>query len=136
MNRRGRISAPSFLSKGDQQTTRCEALASQRWRLDGVRRPDLEGAEEPDLPVTPFCNTLPIRRAPAVPSASLSLDTAFVGGPTLMAAWSRQRYYRQGAGGLHYVDLGLSRGFEANPIVDGEGVVLTYEYLFERVMPA
>jgi uncharacterized protein len=28
------------------------------WRVDGTRRPDLEGAEEPDLSVTPFCNTL------------------------------------------------------------------------------
>src|SRR5688572_29188376 len=28
------------------------------WRVDGARRPDLDGAVEPDLSVTPFCNTL------------------------------------------------------------------------------
>jgi uncharacterized protein len=34
------------------------------WQVDGARRPDLEGADEPDLSVTPFCNTFPIRRMP------------------------------------------------------------------------
>jgi hypothetical protein len=33
------------------------------------------------------------------------------------------------------VDLGLSRGFEADLTVDADGLVLTYEHLFERVTP-
>ena len=110
--------------------------AGTGWRVDGALRADLEGAEEPDLSVTPFCNTLPIRRTPEAPGASLPLDTAFIDGPALTVARSSQRYDRQGAGRLRYVDLGLSRGFEADLIVDGEGLVLKYEHLFERVMPA
>ena len=110
--------------------------AGTGWRVDGALRPDLEGAEEPDLSVTPFCNTLPIRRMPEAPGASLQLDTAFIDGPALTVARSSQRYDRQGAGRLRYVDLGLSRGFEADLVVDGEGLVLKYEHLFERVMPA
>jgi uncharacterized protein len=110
--------------------------AGTGWRVDGTPRPDLEGAEEPDLSVTPFCNTLPIRRTPEAPGASLPLDTAFIDGPALTVARSSQRYDRQGTGRLRYVDLGLSRGFEADLIVDGEGLVLNYEHLFERVMPA
>ena len=106
------------------------------WRVDGTPRPDLEGAEEPDLSVTPFCNTLPIRRTPEAPGASLLLDTAFIDGAALTVARSSQRYDRQGTGRLRYVDLGLFRGFEADLIVDGEGLVLSYEHLFERVMPA
>src|SRR5688500_20408098 len=35
------------------------------WSVDGVRRADLDGADEPDLSITPFSNTLPLRRAPA-----------------------------------------------------------------------
>jgi uncharacterized protein len=27
------------------------------WKVDGVRRPDLDSAEEPGLSATPFCNT-------------------------------------------------------------------------------
>src|SRR3990170_3222323 len=110
--------------------------AGTGWRVDGAPRPDLEGAEEPDLSVTPFCNTFPIRRTSTVVGDSLPLDTAFIDGPALTVARSSQRYDRQGPGRLRYVDLGLSRGFEADLVVDGEGLVLQYEHLFERVIPA
>lgn len=105
------------------------------WRVDGVLRPDLEGAEEPDLSVTPFCNTFPIRRTPEGAGAQLPLDTAFVDGPSLTVTRSSQRYDRQGPRRLRYVDLGLSRGFEADLVVDEAGLVLSYEHLFERVAP-
>jgi hypothetical protein len=103
------------------------------WVVDGVARPDLDGAEEPDLSVTPFCNTFPIRRTPEAPGRGPPLDTAFIDGPALTVARSRQRYDRQGPGRLRYVDLGLSAGFEADLVVDGQGLVLRYEHLFERV---
>jgi len=106
------------------------------WRVDGVLRPDLEGAEEPDLSITPFCNTFPIRRTPQGAGESLTLDTAFIDGPALTVARSRQRYDRQGPQRLRYVDLGLSLGFEADLVVDDRGLVLHYEHLFERVTPA
>ncbi|HEV2558971.1 MAG TPA: putative glycolipid-binding domain-containing protein [Microvirga sp.] len=109
--------------------------AGTGWRVDGLPRPDLDGAEEPDLSVTPFCNTFPIRRTPDEPGASLVLDTAFIDGPALTVAHSRQRYDRQGPGRLRYVDLGLSRGFEADLEVDRAGLVLSYEHLFERCAP-
>lgn len=109
--------------------------AGAGWRVDGAPRPDLDGAEEPDLSVTPFCNTSPIRRLPAPAGASLTLDVAFIDGPALTVARSRQRYVRQGPGRVRYVDLGLSRGFEADVVVDAAGLVLRYERLFERVTP-
>lgn len=103
------------------------------WSVDGVARPDLEGAQEPDLSVTPFCNTFPIRRTPEALGPDLPLDTAFIDGPALTVARSRQRYDRQGPGRVRYVDLGLSAGFEADLVVDEQGLVLRYEHLFERV---
>jgi uncharacterized protein len=106
------------------------------WQVDGKTRPDLDGAEEPDLSVTPFCNTFPIRRAPDIVGEGVPLDTAFIDGPALTVARSRQRYDRQGPRRLRYVDLGLSRGFEADLVVDETGLVLSYEHLFERVTPA
>ncbi|CEJ12237.1 hypothetical protein BN1110_02534 [bacterium YEK0313] len=106
------------------------------WRVDGVDRPDLDGAEEPDLSITPFCNTFPIRRVPETAGASLALDIAFIDGPALTVARSRQRYDRQGPRHLRYVDLGLSQGFEADLVVDDAGLVVTYEHLFERLTPA
>ncbi len=67
---------------------------------------------------------------------SLALDTAFIDGPALTVARSSQRCDGQGLGRLRYVDLGLSRGFEADLVVDGAGRVLRYEHLFERVSPS
>jgi hypothetical protein len=110
--------------------------AGTGWRVDGALRPDLDGTEEPDLSVTPFCNSLPIRRTPDTPGASLTLDTAFIDGPALKVARSRQRYDRQGPGRVRFVDLGLSRGFEADLAVDDAGLVLHYQHLFERVAPS
>lgn len=107
--------------------------AGAGWRVDGAARPDLDGAEEPDLSVTPFCNTFPIRRTAPDAGASLTLDTAFIDGAALTVARSRQRYERQGPGRLRYVDLGLSSGFRADLVVDDQGLVLRYEHLFERV---
>ncbi len=109
--------------------------AGSGWRVNGAPRPDLGGAEEPDLSATPFCNTLPIRRTPDAAGESLTLDTAFIDGPALTVARSSQRYDRQGPGRVRFVDLGLSRGFEADLVVDDAGLVLRYEHLFERVAP-
>jgi hypothetical protein len=109
--------------------------AAGGWRVDGAPRPDLDGAEEPDLSVTPFCNTFPIRRMLRGAPQSLTLDTAFIDAPALTVARSRQRYDRQGAGRLRFVDLGLSAGFEADLVVDDDGLVLRYAGLFERIEP-
>lgn len=110
--------------------------AGRGWRVNGAPRPDLDGAEEPDLSVTPFCNTFPIRRTPQGLGDSLTLDTAYIDGSALTVARSRQRYDRQGPRRLRYVDLGLSAGFEADLVVDEMGLVLHYEHLFERVSPS
>jgi hypothetical protein len=106
------------------------------WRVDGRRRTDLEGAEEPDLSVTPFCNTFPIRRTPDGAGASRTLDTCFVDGAAMTVQRSRQRYDRLGPDRVRYVDLGVSAGFEADLDVDDRGLVLRYQHLFERVAPA
>ena len=107
--------------------------AGTGWRVDGQLRPDLDGAEEPDLSVTPFCNTFPIRRMPAAAGESLTLDTAFIDGPALTVARSRQRYDLRGPRRVRYVDLGLSAGFEADLVLDEDGLVLRYQHLFERL---
>lgn len=109
--------------------------AGAGWLADGERRPDLDGAAEPDLSITPFCNTFPIRRMPNAPGESLTLDTAFIDGPALTATRSRQRYDRHGPSRVRYVDLGLSAGFEADLVVDDDGLVLSYEHMFVRVSP-
>jgi hypothetical protein len=109
--------------------------AGRGWRVDGAVRPDLDGTEEPDLSVTPFCNTLPIRRLANEAAPSLTLDTAYIDGPALTVTRSRQRYDRLAADRFRYVDLGVAEGFVADLVVDREGLVLRYQHLFERIAP-
>jgi len=103
------------------------------WLVDGRRRPDLEGADEPDLSITPFCNTLPIRRTPETVGAELTLETCYIDAAAMTVERSRQRYERLGPNRVRYVDLGVAAGFEAELEVDDEGFVLRYGLLFERV---
>jgi len=103
------------------------------WRVNGQPRPDLDGAEEPDLSVTPFSNTIPIRRLLASDDASLTLDVAYVNGADLTVSRSRHRYEREGPGRIRYIDLGLFPGFEAELHIDRRMVVVSYGRLFERV---
>ncbi|WP_137389460.1 putative glycolipid-binding domain-containing protein [Rhodoligotrophos defluvii] len=104
-----------------------------RWLVDGEPRPDLDGADEPDLSVTPFCNTLIIRHMLADEGSTLTVDTAYVNGDDLRVSRSRQRYDFKASGCFRYVDLGLAAGFEADLHVDNDGLVRHYEHLFERV---
>lgn len=108
--------------------------AGSNWGVDGVERPDLDGAEEADLSVTPFSNMLPIRRLPRTPGETLTLDTAFIDGRTLSVMRSHQRYERQGPRAVRYIDLGLSAGFEADLTLDDSGFIVSYEHLFERIL--
>lgn len=104
-----------------------------QWLVDGEPRPDLDGAEEPDLSVTPFCNTFQVLRTPTTPGDSLTLDTCYVDAATMTVQRSRQRYERLGPNRVRYVDLGVASGFEADLDVDDDGLVLRYEHLFERL---
>jgi hypothetical protein len=103
------------------------------WRVDGKARPDLDGADDPDLSVTPFCNTLALRRFGPPPGGAGELTTVYVGFPDLSISPSRQRYERLDAHVFRYVDLGLSRGFEADLVVDERGLVRQYPTLFDRL---
>ncbi|WMT91630.1 putative glycolipid-binding domain-containing protein [Pelagibacterium sp. H642] len=122
-------------SDADGMTRIALERAGTGWSVDGVHRPDLDGAEEPDLSVTPLCNTLPIRKLLSGAKDSLTLDVSYIDAATMAVRRSRQRYDRLTPTRVHYTDLGVANGFEADLDLDDQGLVLTYEGLFERVDP-
>lgn len=105
------------------------------WKVDGVRRDDLQGAALPDLSVTPWCNTFAIQALRRAARGDLTLDVVFIDAATMQVVRSRQRYVRKSAGRVRYIDLGFAAGFEADLVVDGSGLVVQYESLFSRVYP-
>ena len=92
-----------------------------------------------DISVTPFTNTLPIRRLRLGPGGSADLEVAYVDVPGMQVEPTRQRYtcLQSGEhGGLYrYEDKGLFHGFTADLPVDAGGLGLDYPGLFRRMRP-
>jgi hypothetical protein len=98
------------------------------WLIDGVARPDLAACDEIDVSATPLCNGLAINVFGASALTALYIDAA-----DLSVRPSRQRYERLGDRGWRYIDEGVAAGFEATLELGADGLVQTYEGLFERI---
>lgn len=108
------------------------------WQVDGVAAPELEGCSEVDIQVTPFTNTLPIRRLKLAEGESAELRVAYVPVPELEPRPAEQRYTcleALGAGGGRYLYEGLFRAFQAELPVDRDGLVIDYPETFRRQWP-
>ena len=98
---------------------------------DGTRLPQLDGAIDVDVSITPFTNTLPIRRLELVAGGVREIAVVYVRAPALSVELDHQRYicveprrrYRYEA---------VDGTFAADIEVDGDGLVLTYPGLFRR----
>jgi uncharacterized protein len=101
-----------------------EADGLGRWMIDGQERPDLYGATDVDLGVTPSTNTLPIRRlADSAAGSATPVRAAWVRFPQLTVEVLDQVYNRLG------IDRWLYRSgndFQAELLVDELGVVVAY----------
>ncbi|WP_306027563.1 putative glycolipid-binding domain-containing protein [Stappia sp. MMSF_3263] len=123
------------LAGSNEQRLRLERTRDG-WAVDGDHRPDLDGLDEPDLSVTPFCNTLPIRQMLAGTASSQVLSTCYINAADMRVVASTQKYERISDTRFRYIDLGVFTGFEAVLDVDADGFVERYEGLFERIRPA
>jgi hypothetical protein len=101
-----------------------------RWRWDGgAELPEVRGALDVDLTVTPATNTLPIRRLGLEVGRAAELTVAWVQFPGLEVVSSRQRYQR-----LAPDRWGFATGdFRAELLVDPDGLVLDYGGLFRSL---
>ncbi len=129
-------SVRSCIVKKDDATSRTSLLLERDgvgWKVDGKARADLDGALEPDLSITPFCNTFPIRAMMASGQGQQSLDTSFIDAGSMKVSRSRQSYTRLEKTRFRYLDLGFAHGFRADLTVDQMGLVTIYDGLFERV---
>jgi uncharacterized protein len=117
----------------DGGTTRRVLLAdgAGHWRWeDGPGLPEVDGALDVDLTVTPATNTLPIRRLAAVePGRAADLQMAWVQFPGLEVLGSAQRYRRLAADRWHF----STGDFSAELRVDPDGLVLDYGGLFRSL---
>jgi uncharacterized protein len=93
--------------------------------------PDLSGCTDIDIAITPFTNTLPIRRLDLDVGESAEIEVVYVTVPELTLAPARQSYTR--IGDAIYRFESLESGFSADITVDDRGLVTDYPALFRRV---
>lgn len=86
-----------------------------------------------DIAVTPFTNTLPIRRLNLYPGESAEITVVYIAVPELTLAPARQRYTRLGDSTYRFESL--VSGFTADITVDTHGLVVDYPGLFRRIWP-
>ena len=95
--------------------------------------PELNGAVDIDISITPFTNTIPIRRLRLDRGQSQEILAVYVQLPGLAVTTDRQRYTCLEPGKL-YRDESLDSGFTRDIEVDDHGLVVTYPGLFRRVL--
>ncbi len=119
---------------GDGRRIELAADGASAWRdAEGVRLADLEGAIDVDLPITPFTNTLPIRRLGLAAGQSADLRVVYIVPPDFSVTVDPQRYTCLELG-RRYRYESLDSDFVSEIEVDADGLVVTYPGLFRRIL--
>jgi uncharacterized protein len=116
-----------------------ESDGEGNWQVNGEPQPDLTGCLDPDIQITPFTNTLPIRRLGLSAKANAEIRVVYVPVPDLTPRPAEQRYTcleAYGETGGRYRYDGLFRNFTADLPVDADALVIDYPETFRRVWPA
>lgn len=105
-----------------------------RWSVDGVPRPDLDGCAYPDIMVTPFTNTLPVRNLGLGPGETRRIRVAYVRLPEFDARAAEQAYTRLDSAEppARFRYDGLFLGSTTELVVDRDGVVVDYPPVWRR----
>lgn len=101
---------------------------------DGRALPHLRGCRYVDISVTPFTNTLPIRRLRLPPGESAEISVVYFDATDVQPWPEPQRYTRldRDSREILYRFESLDGGFTADLPVDADGLVLDYPGLFRR----
>jgi hypothetical protein len=102
-----------------------------RWRrAEGTALPELDGCIDPDISMTPFTNTVALRRLDLKIGERAEIKVAYILVPELSLRAAPQRYTRLAERLWRFE--GLDIDFTAEITVDEEGFVVEYPGLFRR----
>ncbi|TJV38080.1 MAG: hypothetical protein E5Y02_30745 [Mesorhizobium sp.] len=116
---------------GSERTLILASDGDGHWTRDGMPVPELEGIFDPDLTVTPFTNTLPIRRLRLSTGQSAEITTAFVDFPALTVVSNPQRYSCLEEG-RRYLYESRASDFKRELEIDHDGLVVSYPDFWQR----
>ncbi len=107
-----------------------ESDASGNWLLNGKPENQFQGCIDVDIPLTPFTNTLPIKRLNMKNGKANEIYVVYIDLLERQITPVRQKYIRLSNTRYHYENI--PNDFEANIEVDEFGYVVDYPSLFTR----
>lgn len=107
-----------------------ESNGAGSWKMDGKDAPQYQGCLDVDIPLTPFTNTLPIRRLNMAHGAVQEIKVIYADMLAREIKPVRQQYTRLSGKEYHYQNI--PNDFEATIQVDAHGFVVDYPELFIR----
>lgn len=107
-----------------------ESDAKGNWALNGKPANQFQGCVDVDIPLTPFTNTLPIKRLNMQKGEVSEIYVLYVDLLERKITPVRQKYIRLSDTQYHYENI--PNDFEANIEVDTHGYVVDYPSLFTR----
>jgi uncharacterized protein len=114
------------------QTIRFEGDGKGNWTNNGQKDEQFNGCVDVDIAVTPFTNTLPIRRLNLVPNQSQEIKVVYCDLLAQEVKPVRQQYTCLSPTQYHYQNI--PNDFEAVIEVDKAGLVVDYPTLFVRTV--
>ncbi len=113
-----------------EQHLRFESDGRGNWTHQGKKMNEFAGCIDIDLPLTPFTNTLPIRRLQLAIGETAQIQVLYIDLLENKLSAVRQQYTRLSATEYHYENV--PNDFEADIVVDKHGLVVNYPALFVR----
>lgn len=117
----------------DGRNVELESDGNGNWEMNKCPAPRLRGAIDVDITVTPFTNTLPIRRLNLRANQHEDILVAYVSVPELAVTSDPQRYICIEPGTLYRFESSGGE-FVRDIRVDENGLVVEYPGLFKRVV--
>jgi hypothetical protein len=112
------------------QVHHLESDGHGNWKYSGEKAVQFAGCIDVDIPLTPFTNTLPIRRLKLPKGESKEISVIYCDLLAQEINPVRQRYTCLSATEYHYENV--PNDFEATIVVDETGLVIDYPELFFR----
>lgn len=125
-----------YLFGKEKQEIKLRADGEGHWTdAAGQPLPEFDGCIDVDIAITPFTNTLPIRRLALSSGQSANLRVVYIAAPDMQVRVMEQRYtcLDAHADGGHYRYESLASGFTRDLPVDDQGLVLDYPDIWKRV---
>jgi uncharacterized protein len=119
-----------LLERTDGASLRLESDGRGTWIRNGTAMPLLAGCIDIDIAATPFTNTLPIRRTRFEPGVPQLFRMAWIPLDSLEPIMDEQIYTKRD--GTHFRYQAADGSFEAELILDADGLVVDYPGLFVR----